>query len=181
MNTYSIVKHKSLQVRRDELYYVLDEYVGELYRMSLSCSGEGLPQNGCLFFKVIGQTNITESNLKLIHLNYCLLFLRVYLPAAKFNCSVPGTVPSNSSECETDVNTTESPTRPATTDTMATTEQPTTTDTSTSEGGPPPSETSSLYYGIVGGGAGVILLLCVISAITVVFVIRKRECKCKHA
>ena len=58
---------QSLQVHRDQLYYVSDEYVGELYRMSLSCSGEGLPQNGCLFFKVIGQTNVNES--KTIHNN----------------------------------------------------------------------------------------------------------------
>ena len=39
------------------------EYMGELYRMNLSCNssehGE-MPTNGCLFFKVFGKTMITE-------------------------------------------------------------------------------------------------------------------------
>ena len=40
------------------LGYSIDEYTGELYRMNLSCSssGGGLPESGCLFFKVIGMT-----------------------------------------------------------------------------------------------------------------------------
>ena len=43
--------------------YSIEEYTGELYRMNLSCSssGGGLPEtvkSGCLFFKVIGMTNI---------------------------------------------------------------------------------------------------------------------------
>ena len=45
------------------LGYSIDEYAGELYRMNLFCnsSGGGLPEtaeSGCLFFKVIGTTNI---------------------------------------------------------------------------------------------------------------------------
>ena len=45
------------------LGYSIDEYIGELYRMNLSCnsSGGGLPEtaeSGCLFFKVIGIANI---------------------------------------------------------------------------------------------------------------------------
>ena len=42
------------------LGYSIDEYTGELYRMNLSynSSGGGLPESGCLFFKVIGITNI---------------------------------------------------------------------------------------------------------------------------
>ena len=35
-----------------ELGYDLEDYIGELYRMNLSCSGGGLPESGCLFFKV---------------------------------------------------------------------------------------------------------------------------------
>ena len=42
------------------LGYSIDEYIGELYRMNLSCNSSGgeLPESGCLFFKVIGMTNI---------------------------------------------------------------------------------------------------------------------------
>ena len=48
------------QIDGDEFAYDFEEYEGELYRMNLSCSSKGLPKNGCLFFKVIGQANITE-------------------------------------------------------------------------------------------------------------------------
>ena len=41
------------------LAYHFKEYLGELYRMDLSCSDGGLPESGCLFFKVVGETNIT--------------------------------------------------------------------------------------------------------------------------
>ena len=44
----------------DQLAYASEEYVGELYRMNLSCSGVGLPEGGCMFFKVNGTTNTTE-------------------------------------------------------------------------------------------------------------------------
>ena len=40
--------------------YSRDELEGELYRMNLSCSGDGLPESGCLFFKVRGIANITD-------------------------------------------------------------------------------------------------------------------------
>ena len=36
--------------------YDTEELKGELYQMNLSCSGE----SGCLFFKVGGETNITN-------------------------------------------------------------------------------------------------------------------------
>ena len=39
------------------------EYMGELYRMNLSCNSSETPtvtMNGCLFFKVFGKTMITE-------------------------------------------------------------------------------------------------------------------------
>ena len=40
-----------------QLVYEIENYVGELYRMNLSCSGGGLPESGCLFFKVAGNTS----------------------------------------------------------------------------------------------------------------------------
>ena len=44
--------------------------MGELYRMNLSCSGGGLPEGGCLFFKVIGTTNTTEGICFQFYLEY---------------------------------------------------------------------------------------------------------------
>ena len=46
--------------------------------MNLSCSGGGLPESGCLFFKIRGTTNTTEGNPeKLIkyvnHLSLCMV------------------------------------------------------------------------------------------------------------
>ena len=43
-----------------QLIYEFEEYMGELYRMNLSCSGGELPASGCLFFKVFGTANISE-------------------------------------------------------------------------------------------------------------------------
>ena len=42
----------------DQLGYDMEDYIGELYRMNLSCSGGGLPKSGCLFFKVAGISNV---------------------------------------------------------------------------------------------------------------------------
>ena len=52
-----------------QIRYHLEDYEGELYRMNLSCSGGRLPESGCLFFKVIGMTNVTKgwSREHLIH------------------------------------------------------------------------------------------------------------------
>ena len=49
-----------LQIYINQLAYNFEEYIGELYRMNLSCSGGGLPESGCLFFKVSGIANISE-------------------------------------------------------------------------------------------------------------------------
>ena len=106
---------------------------------------------------------------------------------AKFNCSVPGTLPTNSSECS------------STADDMATTpisdtQKPTTlrlpptlesiqtmTDSTTSVVSPPSTIEigSPLFYGIVGAGAAVIIvtLFCMI-CICILFGCR-RECKCE--
>ena len=48
------------QISNTILKYAFEEYRGELYSMNLSCSGGGLPESGCLFFKVIGNTDITN-------------------------------------------------------------------------------------------------------------------------
>jgi hypothetical protein len=50
----------TLQICINQLEYSFEEYIGELYHMNLSCSGGGLPQSGCLFFKVAGRANISE-------------------------------------------------------------------------------------------------------------------------
>jgi hypothetical protein len=46
-----------IQVHNDQLAYGTEEYTGELYRVNLSCSGGGLPESGCLLFKVGGNTS----------------------------------------------------------------------------------------------------------------------------
>ena len=43
--------------------YGTEDYVGELYRMNLSCFDGELPESGCLFFKVRGITS-TETGKK---------------------------------------------------------------------------------------------------------------------
>lgn len=67
--------------------------------MNLTCSGGSLPKRGCLFFKVVGKTNVTErKNAKcLVIREVCLLYECIY--AAKFNCTVPGTLHEYSAEC----------------------------------------------------------------------------------
>ena len=50
----------TVQIRDHQLAYETEEYTGELYRMNLSCSGGGLPESGCLFFKVAGSTSTVE-------------------------------------------------------------------------------------------------------------------------
>ena len=50
-----------MQVNSTLLAYSVEDLKGELYRMNLSCPGEqGLPESGCLFFKVAGVANITN-------------------------------------------------------------------------------------------------------------------------
>ena len=56
------------QIDEDLLEYNFTEYMGELYRMNLSCTnssdyGETPPMNSCLFFKVSGKTVITDGTL----------------------------------------------------------------------------------------------------------------------
>ena len=92
------------QINGDKLAYDFEEYKGELYRMNLSCSGGELSESGCLFFKVIGITNLIERKK-----NYSCSYtprpiLTYYVPffnidVAKFNCSVPGTLLNYSTEC----------------------------------------------------------------------------------
>ena len=52
-----------LQVHKDQLVYSFEEYKGELYQTRLVCSGGGLPESGCLFFNILGSTNLSEGHL----------------------------------------------------------------------------------------------------------------------
>ena len=56
--------------------------------MNLSCSGGGLPESGCLFFKVAGNTSTVASKkpAPLLVVDY---LMNLYF-TAKFNCTVPG-------------------------------------------------------------------------------------------
>ena len=52
-----MVAESNTYVFRSMKIYNTGEYVGELYRMKISCSGGGLPESGCLFFEVAGNTS----------------------------------------------------------------------------------------------------------------------------
>lgn len=69
------------------------EFVGELYRMSLSCSGG---ESGCLFFKVGGETNLTKGKPFFLHIRYYhspdSVHTMTNMHAAKFDDRVPGTI-----------------------------------------------------------------------------------------
>ena len=67
--------------------------------MSLSCSGGGLPESGCLFFKVFGRSNVTNGK-RFSVLQLSLDFIAMAtMHAAKFNCTVPGTLYDFTTEC----------------------------------------------------------------------------------
>ena len=57
-----IKKSAFFQINHTGLRYCFEEYLGELYRMNLTCpdEGQGLPKSGCLFFKIGGTANITK-------------------------------------------------------------------------------------------------------------------------
>ena len=46
-----------MQINKTELVYDPGDLTGELYRMNLSCLGA---ESGCMFFKVVGISNITD-------------------------------------------------------------------------------------------------------------------------
>ena len=48
----------SNQINSSVLIYTFGEFDGELFRMNLSCSSKG---SGCLWFKVVGETDLTLS------------------------------------------------------------------------------------------------------------------------
>ena len=54
--SFSICYLETFQINKNKLAYSTEDFIGELYRINLSCSGEGLPANGCLFFKASGIT-----------------------------------------------------------------------------------------------------------------------------
>ena len=97
---------------------------------------------------------------------------------AKFNCTVPGTIPSNTTECSLTVITPSSNHEPTTTlsstITMATEEPMRTDNPSLFKVGSP------LFYGIVGiGGVAIITLFSLIVICLVLVIICSRECKCE--
>ena len=59
------------QINQKNLPYNIDDYQGELYRMNISCTAKELlrnpinlkrkyPLDGCLFFKLVGTTQVTN-------------------------------------------------------------------------------------------------------------------------
>ena len=71
----------------------MDEYEGELYRMNISCTAEGLPRSGCLFFKVFGTTQVTNGrSFSLATVQSIGMSTKSFISfcSAKFNFSVQG-------------------------------------------------------------------------------------------
>ena len=67
--------------------------------MNLSCSGGGLPESGCLFFKVAGSTLSSGNVINGRHiLQFFSIVLNLYF-TAKFNCTVLGTLYDFIEEC----------------------------------------------------------------------------------
>ena len=67
-----LIDSNYIQIHDHQLAYGTGDYVGELYRMNLSCSGGGLPESGCLF-KVAGNTSTVEgirSHVRTCSINY---------------------------------------------------------------------------------------------------------------
>ena len=103
------------------------------------------------------------------------------MTAAKFNCSVPGTVPSKSSECvptETDADTTISGERSTTAAPASPTTTPYAQTTTASGNGAPPIEaSSSVYYGLAIGivVSATIILACTIIVCLILYALHKRR------
>ena len=52
-----------LQIDQEVVVYNIEDFKGELYRMNVTCnSSDNITRRGCLFFKVIGVSNITRGN-----------------------------------------------------------------------------------------------------------------------
>ena len=50
-----------IQIDQKSLAYDLEEFKGEMFRMTLSCRPDSeVPTSGCLFFKVFGRSNLTK-------------------------------------------------------------------------------------------------------------------------
>ena len=129
--------------------------------MNLSCSGGGLPESGCLFFKVQGITNTTEGDPESIntgHCNSCTSHL-----IDKFNDTVPGTLVHTQPEANSTEPNYGSPalteTNGTTTVSVSTMVEPT-RNVSIFEVG------STLFYAVIGGGIVVLafsfIIVCVL-------------------
>ena len=73
---------------------------GELYRMNISCFN-GV-ERGCMFFKIFGIANITDGKFAIYLTQYLNQLIHAYilhLYTGKFNCTVPGTLFTNTVKC----------------------------------------------------------------------------------
>ncbi len=79
------------------LAYSPTEYVGELYHIQLSCTED----TNDYIFVVWGTTNVTKCKYRVSHnmtlCNNDIVFCTIF--AAKFNCTIPGTLYTHSIDC----------------------------------------------------------------------------------
>ena len=135
-----------------QLAYRAEEYIGELYRMNLSCSDRGPPESGCLFFKVAGNTSTVVGKKLCLHGNKVDLCVNVF--SDKFNDAVPGTL-HDQSDNDTNI----SSDHPLSTEinittfvSVSTTVESTTKDSVFAIGG-------ALFYTVIGVGGAIITLI----------------------
>ena len=141
--------------------------------MNLVCSNDALLERGSLFFKVLGNSKVTRGQFGslIIHvyqnqqLKSCVY---IHDTAAKFGCTVPGTLTDFTEECNitTTVETQQASTLPLATTTVV----------------PPPTDNSSdsagqmhmIYlYAVVGGGVA-FLLVSALLVCAIVCLLRRR-------
>ena len=176
-------------IHEDLSEYSFTEYMGELYRMNLSCNSsdyeEKPPMNSCLFFKVFGDTKITDGT-SYNPLYYAKIITNDISFAAKFNGEVPGTIHFPSEYTQTTTIVDKSNTETTTVTLQSSSPMPTTLTEETHMSrmsnniGPVLEIGTPLFYGVVAAGSAIIfiLLLCVIG---VSILVCRRGCKCvKH-
>ena len=137
--------------------------MGEVYHVNLSCSVEGLPENGCLFFRVFGQTNVTNGKNKI---NFIPQINAESFFTAKFNCTVPGTRYKFTKCNITTVATTVATHTDSTSDSTTITPNVTVTSKYTSLNNTTSDTTAKLetFYVLAGlGGAILVFIFCIIT------------------
>ena len=152
--------------------------------MKISCPHrqDGKSQSECLFFKVGGNTTVTERKTRLmttiVMVTTALLIhyhLHIILIPAKFNCTVPGTLSDYSADCPSKQITFSTTTVSSTLITTATA----TNLTMSNERKPSKFEIGSRLFNIVVGVGGgmVMLLVCSLCCVCVVLICRQRRTK----